>query len=394
MLKKLHILTKRLEIRNLASKHLKYFHAYRSNPEVTKYQGFDVMNKEECANFIESQRDKLFGRPGEWVQYGVINRASNILLGDCAIKLQKDDPRIAEIGITISQSHHQKGYAREALMGILSFLFDQNNIHRVQEIVDTENLASIKLLESIGFRKEGHFIENIFFNGKWGSEYQYAMLNREWKKKKNEISVETYNKSAKQYQDRFMEMDLYNDTYDNFCKLIKAENPRILEIATGPGNVSAYLLENRNDFNLTGIDLAPNMVELAKKNVPNANFLMMDCRDVSQFEGNYDAIMCGFCMPYLSKEECVKLIEDSAALLKENGIVYFSTMEDDYEKSGYETTSFTGEDKVHIYYHQEVFLSEQLIKSGFKIVEIQRKKFQEPDGSFLTDMIFIARKAK
>ena len=49
-------------------------------------------------------------------------------------------------------------------------------------IVDAENIASINLLKSIGFRQEGHFVENIFFKGKWGSEFQYAMLKREWDK--------------------------------------------------------------------------------------------------------------------------------------------------------------------------------------------------------------------
>lgn len=65
-------------------------------------------------------------------------------------------------------------------MGILRFLFDTLQIHRVVEIVDVENLASIQLLKSAGFRLEGHFVENIFFKGSWGSEFQYAMLKREW----------------------------------------------------------------------------------------------------------------------------------------------------------------------------------------------------------------------
>ena len=46
--------------------------------------------------------------------------------------------------------------------------------------MDAENIASIKLIKSTGFKQEGHFIENIFFKGKWGSEFQYAMLKREW----------------------------------------------------------------------------------------------------------------------------------------------------------------------------------------------------------------------
>lgn len=73
-------------------------------------------------------------------------------------------------------------YAKEALECILNWLFETKNIHRVTEIVDAENVASIKLLKSLNFKLEGHFIENIFFKGKWGSELQFAMLKREWKK--------------------------------------------------------------------------------------------------------------------------------------------------------------------------------------------------------------------
>ncbi|MNY81613.1 hypothetical protein D3C86_2232630 [compost metagenome] len=63
---------------------------------------------------------------------------------------------------------------------ILDFLFSIEDFHRVVEIVDAENNASIQLLESLGFKKEGHFVENIFFKGKWGSEFQYAMLKSEY----------------------------------------------------------------------------------------------------------------------------------------------------------------------------------------------------------------------
>ena len=66
----------------------------------------------------------------------------------------------------------------------MTFLFDTIEIHRVVEIVDAENIASINLLKSTGFKQEGHFIENIFFKGKWGSEFQYAMLKQEWDDRK------------------------------------------------------------------------------------------------------------------------------------------------------------------------------------------------------------------
>ncbi|HRI35016.1 MAG TPA: GNAT family protein [Saprospiraceae bacterium] len=179
----LHIKTPLLTIRHLKPSDLDDFHLYRSNPEVTKYQGFEVMTKEQAAEFIRRNETKNFGRSGEWVQYGIELNHSGKLIGDCALKLDELDQRIAEIGITISHLEQRKGYAKETFISLLKFLFDTKDIHRVVEIVDTENIASIELLKSIGFRQEGHFIENIFFKGKWGSEYQYAMLKREWDKR-------------------------------------------------------------------------------------------------------------------------------------------------------------------------------------------------------------------
>lgn len=180
-MEKLILHTGRLLIRNLNLSDLSNFHAYRSNPEVTKYQGFDVFTMEQAESFIISQKDKTFGNAGEWVQYGIENKTTGKLIGDCAIKLDQYDTRLAEIGITIAPEEQKKGYAKEVLNAILNFLFSIEDFHRVTETVDAENTASIQLLKSIGFRQEGHFIENIFFKGKWGSEYQFAMLKREWR---------------------------------------------------------------------------------------------------------------------------------------------------------------------------------------------------------------------
>lgn len=180
----LNIQTTRLNIRPLELSDLLDFYIYRSNPEVTKYQGFDVMTMEQAEMFIRENATKHFGRAGEWVQYGIENIEKKQLIGDCAIRFDQYDKRIAEIGITISHLEQKKGFAKETLLGILTFLFDTKEIHRVVEIVDTENIASINLLKSIGFKQEGHFIENVFFKGKWGSEFQYAMLKREWDDRK------------------------------------------------------------------------------------------------------------------------------------------------------------------------------------------------------------------
>ena len=109
-MEKLNILTNRLHIRNLKSSDLEDFYIYRSNPAITKYQGFDVMTIEQANEFIQAHKDKIFGKPGEWVQYGIENKLTQRIIGDCAIKPDQYDTRIAEIGITISHTEQKKGY--------------------------------------------------------------------------------------------------------------------------------------------------------------------------------------------------------------------------------------------------------------------------------------------
>ncbi|SDX66674.1 GNAT family N-acetyltransferase [Hymenobacter psychrophilus] len=172
--------TPRLRIRPLRPTDLADFHAYRADPAVTRYQGFDVFSREQAAAFIAQQLPLEFGQPGQWVQYGIESQRTGRLIGDCAVQLQQRDARMAEIGITIAPAAQRQGYAREVLQALLNFLFNLPDFHRVVETVDAENAASIALLESLGFRLEGEFRDNIFFKGQWGSERQYAMLRREW----------------------------------------------------------------------------------------------------------------------------------------------------------------------------------------------------------------------
>lgn len=177
---KFEIKTERLLIRTLELSDVSDFLLYRSNPEIVKYQGFDVMSQNEAEHFIKTNRNKEFAKPGEWKQFAIENIELAKLIGDCAIKFNLEDIRIAQIGMTISHLYQKNAFAKEALRGILYYLFDVMGIHRVEEIVDARNTASINLLKSVGFRQEAYFIENIFFKGEWGSEYQFAMLNREW----------------------------------------------------------------------------------------------------------------------------------------------------------------------------------------------------------------------
>jgi 2-polyprenyl-3-methyl-5-hydroxy-6-metoxy-1,4-benzoquinol methylase len=207
---------------------------------------------------------------------------------------------------------------------------------------------------------------------------------------KTKIAVDIFDKWANLYQEKFMNLDQYEDTFEIFCNNISKQYADVLELACGPGNITRYLLNKRADLKILGTDLSPNMIELAKINNPSAEFQLMDCRDIDNLNKKYDAIMCGFCLPYLSKEEAIKLIVDASLVLKQNGILYISTMEDYYTKSGFKAGS-TG-DEVYIHYHEAGYLTEALNKNNFTIIDLQRKDYTENDGTITIDLIIIAKR--
>lgn len=202
-------------------------------------------------------------------------------------------------------------------------------------------------------------------------------------------AAEAFDKSAKIYQDKFMDVSLFAETFNLFCNHIEADNAEILDIACGPGNITKYILDRKPDYKVLGIDLSPKMLDLAQANNPTALFQLMDCRDIGQIEKRFDGIICGFCLPYLVREEAVDLIVQASQLLKPRGVFYLSTMEDDYSKSRFQTSS-TG-DQVYVNYHQENYLTEAFQANNFEIIHIERFTSYDKDDVMITDLVLTGK---
>ena len=208
---------------------------------------------------------------------------------------------------------------------------------------------------------------------------------------KTKLAIDVFDNCAKEYQDKFMNQDLYNDTFDLFCNLIERKNAEILEIGCGPGNITKYLLSQRPDFNILGTDLSQKMIKLAETNIPTAQFKVLDCREITKIKKNFDALMCGFILPYITKEDIVAFIQDCYLKLNLNGILYLSTMEGNYNNSGLKTSS-SGKGGMYIHYYERKYLTKILSENGFKILNINEKIYPELSEETKNDIIIIAKK--
>lgn len=173
--------TERLIMRPFEARDVDPFWQYRADPEVARYQGWSVpYTREMAVDFVEYMASIPAGEPGKWFQYALELKTTGQLIGDVGFVRLQREPRQAEIGFTLAQAYQRQGYASEAVNRLLDYLFTEFELHRVRGNCDPQNTDSARLMERVGMRREGLFIESIWFKGQWGDELWYAILRREW----------------------------------------------------------------------------------------------------------------------------------------------------------------------------------------------------------------------
>lgn len=205
-------------------------------------------------------------------------------------------------------------------------------------------------------------------------------------------TFQTWNKVAQLYQEKFMDLSLYNESYDRLCEALKKKNSAVLELGCGPGNITKYLLSKRPDFNIDALDVAPEMIRLAQQNVPKANFNVMDVRDISQIQKKYDAIVCGFCMPYLSASDWRKCLADCTELLLSGGVFYLSFVAGNPNDSDYQQGS--SGDRTYFYYHDLEDTIEEIKNQNFTVLNLIRVPYLKSDQTSEEHTIIIAKKVQ
>ena len=178
----LELVTERLVLRPLEAGDVPAFAAYRSDPDVARYQSWDTTySTADAEQLVASQKDVALGDPGPWLQLAAVDRVSGALCGDCAVRIATDQPRTAEVGVTFAPATQGSGLATEALGAVVTRLFEQHGVHRVFAQADDRNLPVHRLLERLGFRCEARLVEADWFKGEWTTLRIYACLRREWR---------------------------------------------------------------------------------------------------------------------------------------------------------------------------------------------------------------------
>lgn len=169
--------TLRLVIRRFHADDAEAFAAYRSDPDVARYQSWDAYTPAQARAFVSEMATSHPGISGEWFQFAVADPQSKELLGDVALRLDPDDPSRAELGITFARAYHGRGYATEAGRAVITYACEQLGAETVFAITDARNDASIALLERIGMLRAT--TEHVRFKGEWCDEHTYELRREE-----------------------------------------------------------------------------------------------------------------------------------------------------------------------------------------------------------------------
>lgn len=175
--------TPRLILRRLATGDVATMFAYRSDPEVARFQSWEPASVGEIRGFIDRLDEMDLITPGEWFQLGIALRDTGELVGDCGLHPRSDDPRLVEVGITIAPAFQRRGFAYEALTAVLDHVFTHTETHRVHGSVDPRNRPCIALLRKVGLHQEAHLIKSLWLKGEWVDDLIFAVRREEWRKR-------------------------------------------------------------------------------------------------------------------------------------------------------------------------------------------------------------------
>lgn len=167
--------TERLLLRRYREEDLQDLFEYLSDSKVVEFEPYKPMSMEET-------KENLEWRIGTEEMTAMELKSTHKMIGN--VYLGKREFETLELGFVLNRKYWGNGYAAEGCKALIRQAFS-NGIHRIYAECDPINANSWRLLEALGFRREAHFLQNVWFwkdgNGKpvWKDTYVYAVLAEE-----------------------------------------------------------------------------------------------------------------------------------------------------------------------------------------------------------------------
>lgn len=176
--------TDRLLIREITLSDLESIHSLHLLPETDQYNTLGIPeNINETEHHVQEWVSKNNELPRVKYVLAIELLESNQFIGLFGINIGKEKYKNAEIWYKIHKDYWNKGYTTEAVKRVLSFGFNELNLHRIEAGCATENIASIRVLEKVGMFREGMKRKNLPIRGAWKDNYFYGILKEEFKSK-------------------------------------------------------------------------------------------------------------------------------------------------------------------------------------------------------------------
>ncbi|WP_228013493.1 GNAT family N-acetyltransferase [Nostoc edaphicum] len=175
--------THRLLMRDFIEADWQAVFTYQSDPWYLHYSYWTQRTQKDVCEFIQMFIEQQKEQPRTKFQLAVVLKEENRLIGNCGIRVNDPEMREANIGYELNTQYWGQGYATEAAKEILKFGFEELKMHRIWSWCVAENVASVRVLEKIGMRREGHLREKELIKGRWYDNFLYAILDHEWKAK-------------------------------------------------------------------------------------------------------------------------------------------------------------------------------------------------------------------
>ena len=170
--------TKRLLLREITAADAAAVFQFRSDPEVQRYNDGVMTGVQEAVDLIASLADGY--RRQTMLEWGVtLHEDQDTVMGIMGYANWSREHRRAEIGYCLRRDHWRRGIAEEALRVIITFGFEEMQLNRIHACCWVENVASIRLIEKLGFQREGVLRDEYWQDGAFHDEALYALLRRD-----------------------------------------------------------------------------------------------------------------------------------------------------------------------------------------------------------------------